>query len=102
MFPILQIGPLAIQVPGLVLLVGVWVALNMVEREAPRHKVSAADISNLILIGLVAGILGARLWYALRFLSVYVDNPLSLFSLNPSTLAAEEGSVVPAQPSAPP
>ena len=91
MFPILNIGPLAIQVPGLFLLAGVWVALNLVEREAPRHKVSAADISNLILVGLVAGIVGARLWYAARFLSVYLDNPLSLFSLNPSTLATEEG-----------
>lgn len=91
MFPILHIGPLALQVPGLFLLAGVWVALNLVEREAPRFKVSAADISNLILIGLIAGILGARLWYAVRFLGVYADNPLSLFSVNPSTLAAEEG-----------
>ncbi len=91
MFPILQIGPLAIQAPGLFLLAGAWVALNVVEREAPRYKTSAAVVSNLILIGLLAGILGARLWYAIRFFSVYLENPLSLFSLNPSTLAAEEG-----------
>jgi prolipoprotein diacylglyceryltransferase len=31
------------------------------------------------------------LWYAIRFFSVYLENPLSLFSLNPSTLVAEEG-----------
>jgi phosphatidylglycerol:prolipoprotein diacylglycerol transferase len=91
MFPILHIGPLAIQAPGLFLLAGIWVALNVVEREAPRYKISAAVVSNLILIGLLAGILGARLWYAIRFFSVYLENPLSLFSLNPSTLAAEEG-----------
>ena len=91
MFPILHLGPLAIQVPGLFLLAGVWIALNLVEREAPRYKVAAAEISNLILIGLIAGIVGARLWYAVRFIDVYIDNPLSLFSLNPSTLAAEEG-----------
>jgi prolipoprotein diacylglyceryl transferase len=91
MFPILHIGPLAIQAPGLFLLAGIWVALNVVEREAPRHKVSAAVVSNLILIGLLAGILGARLWYAIRFLNVYLENPLGLFSLNPATLAAEEG-----------
>jgi prolipoprotein diacylglyceryl transferase len=91
MFPILHLGPLAIQVPGLFLLVGVWIALNLVEREAPRYKLSAGDISNLILIGLITGIVAARLWYAVRFSSVYIENPLSLFSLNPSTLAAEEG-----------
>lgn len=91
MFPILHLGPLAIQVPGLFLLAGVWIALNLVDREAPRHKVPAAEINNLILIGLIASIAGARLWYALRFLDVYLENPLSLFSLNPSTLAAQEG-----------
>jgi prolipoprotein diacylglyceryl transferase len=91
MFPILQLGPLAIQVPGLILLVGVWIALNLVEREAPRYKLSAGTLSNLILVGLIAGIVGARLWYAVRFIDVYIENPLSLFSLNPSTLAAEEG-----------
>jgi prolipoprotein diacylglyceryltransferase len=91
MFPILHLGPLAIQVPGLFLLGGVWIALNLVEREAPRYKLSAGILSNLILVGLIAGIVGARLWYAVRFIDVYIENPLSLFSLNPSTLAAEEG-----------
>jgi phosphatidylglycerol:prolipoprotein diacylglycerol transferase len=67
------------------------VAFNLIEREDPRRKMPTGTISNLVLVGLVAGIVGARLWYALRFFSVYVDNPLSLFSLNPSTLAQEEG-----------
>jgi phosphatidylglycerol:prolipoprotein diacylglycerol transferase len=91
MFPILQLGPLAIQLPGLFLLVGVWVAISLIEKEAPRHNLSTAALSNLILLGLVAGIVGARLWYAVRFIDVYLDNPLSLFSLNPSTLASGEG-----------
>jgi phosphatidylglycerol:prolipoprotein diacylglycerol transferase len=45
----------------------------------------------MILLGLVVGVVGARLWYAIRFMEVYIENPLSLFSLNPSTLALEEG-----------
>lgn len=91
MFPILNLGPLAIQVPGLFLIAGIWVALNLVEREGPKRSVSGGDISNLVLVGLIAGIIGARGWYALRFLNVYAENPTSLFSLNPSTLATEEG-----------
>jgi phosphatidylglycerol:prolipoprotein diacylglycerol transferase len=91
MFPILQIGPLAIQTPGLFLLLGIWIAISLVEKEAPRRGLSASTLSNLILLALVAGVLGARVWYALRFIDVYVDNPLSLFSLNPSTLVLEEG-----------
>jgi phosphatidylglycerol:prolipoprotein diacylglycerol transferase len=91
MFPILQLGPVAIQLPGLFLLVGVWIAISLIEREAPRRGLSAATLSNLILLGLVIGIVGARLWYAIRFIDVYLENPLSLFSLNPSTLASGEG-----------
>lgn len=91
MFPILNLGPLAIQVPGLFLIAGIWVALNLVEREAVERRLSSGEISNLVLVGLIAGIIGARVWYALRFLNVYIENPMSLFSLNPSTLASEEG-----------
>lgn len=91
MFPILQLGPLAIQAAGLFLLAGVWIATSLAEKEAPRRGVSESVLSNLILLGLFAGIIGARLWYALRFFDIYAENPLSLFSLNPSTLALEEG-----------
>jgi prolipoprotein diacylglyceryl transferase len=91
MFPILQLGPLAIQLPGLFLLAGVWIAISIIEKEAPRQGLSTSNLNNLILLGLVTGIVGARLWYAMRFIDVYIENPLGLFSLNPSTLASEEG-----------
>lgn len=91
MFPILQVGPFALQLPGLFLLIGVWVGTSLIERVAPRYKLSATALNNLVLVGLLAGIVGARLWYALRYLEVYLENPLSLLSLNPSTLASTEG-----------
>ncbi len=91
MLPILQVGPFAVQFPGLLLLAGVWVGTYLIDREAPRHGLSAAVVNNLVFTSLVAGLVGARLAYALRYLDVYVENPLSLFSLNPSTLALWEG-----------
>lgn len=93
MLPILQIGPIAIQLPGLILLAGVWLAVSLTDREAPHYRLKASVLSNMILIGLVVGIFGARLWYALRFIEVYLDNPLSLISLNPTTLAPVEGAL---------
>jgi phosphatidylglycerol:prolipoprotein diacylglycerol transferase len=93
MLPILQVGPLAVQMPGLILLAGIWVAVSLTDREAPRYSLKASLISNMILIGLVVGILSARLWYAIRFFDVYLDSPLSVFSLNPSTLAPVEGAL---------
>ena len=93
MLPILQAGPVAIQMPGLILLAGVWVAVSLTDREAPRYSLRASVMSNMILLGLVVGILSARLWYAIRFFDVYLDNPLSVFSLNPTTLAPIEGAL---------
>jgi phosphatidylglycerol:prolipoprotein diacylglycerol transferase len=93
MFPILNIGGFALQVPGLFILLGIWVGTWLIDREAPRLRINANSLNNLVLIGLVSGIIGARLWYALRFLDIYLDAPASLFSLNPSTLATGEGAV---------
>jgi len=91
MLPVLQIGPLAIQLPGLLLLAGVWVGSALIEREAPKHRLSGATLGSLVFYGLVAGLLGARLGYALRYWSVYAEDPLGLVSLNPLTLSAAEG-----------
>ncbi len=91
MFPLLQLGPLAIQLPGLFLLVGIWIGTWIIDKEAPRQGISATTLNNLVFIALVAGIIGARLGYAARYLNIYADDPLSLIALNPSTLAPAEG-----------
>lgn len=92
MFPILQLGPLALRLPGLFLLMGVWVGTSLIDREAPRHKVSSEALNKLVLYGLIGGIVGARLAYALRYLPVYAQDPLSLLALNPATLAPWGGA----------
>lgn len=91
MLPILQVGPLAIQLPGLLLLAGVWFGVTAAERAAPRQGVSPAQISKLIFYGLIGGLVGARLAYAMRFAGIYLSDPLGLIALNPSTLATTEG-----------
>jgi prolipoprotein diacylglyceryl transferase len=93
MMPILQVGPFAVQLPGLILLAGVWVGALLAEREAPWRGVSKAEISNLTFIALVVGLVGAKLWYVLRYLEVYLDEPLAMLSLNPGTIAPLEGAV---------
>ncbi len=86
MLPILQIGPLAVQTPGLALLAGVWIGLSVAERQAHRHGVSASDLYNLAFIGLIAGIVGARLIYVLRFWNAFAASPASILSINPGLL----------------
>jgi len=94
MLPYLQLGPLLLQLPGLALLAGVWFLISLAERDAKKLKLSADAVTNVVFVALIGGIIGARLAYALRYFSAYLDKPLSLFSLNPQTLAAPEGAVI--------
>ncbi len=86
MFPIIQIGPLALQAPGLMLLISLWIGITLAEKSAKAYKVSAEKLSNLILIALVSGVLGARIAYIARFPQAFSGNPLNMLSLNPGLL----------------
>lgn len=94
MFPYFRLGPLLIQMPLLALLVGLWGGLSLVENESKRLKLNPSITSNLIFYSLIAGIIGARLGYALEFPSLYASRPLSLLALTPTTLSPSMGLVV--------
>jgi prolipoprotein diacylglyceryltransferase len=93
MFPILQIGPLAVQTPGLAMLLGLWLGLTLAERYAGAQQVNPDRIYNLTLVSLVTGVAGARLIYAARFPTAFAANPSSLLSLNPGLLDPVGGIV---------
>jgi len=94
MFPVLQIGSLALPIPGLALLLGVWIGLWLAEKKAARLGIGPETVYNLAFIGIVAGLLGARLAYVAHYLNVYASDPLGVFSLNPATLASAEGVLI--------
>lgn len=94
MLPVLQIGPLAVQVPGLVMLLGLWLGINLAERHASKHGINPPHLDNLILIALVSGVVGSRLVYAGRYPAAFAASPLSLFSLNPGLLDPLGGAAI--------
>ncbi len=93
MLPILQIGPLALQLPGLLLILGVWLGSLLAERVAKRRELPASKISNMIFYALIGGVIVARLGYVLKFFDLYLQSPLGIFALNPNTLSPFEGLV---------
>jgi len=93
MFPILHVGPLAIQVPGLLLLIGLWLGLSLAERFSPHREIQPNVLFNLVFIGLIAGIVGARFAYVFRFPEIFTNNPISVLSLNPGLLDPLAGSL---------
>ncbi len=94
MFPYLSLGPLLLQTPGLALLAGVYIAMALIEKAAMRLKLNQEHVYNTVFWGLVVGIIGARLAYAVRYFSVYLETPLSLFALNPQTLSPLDGALI--------
>lgn len=94
MWPVLQVGPLALPLPGLVALLGVWVGLSLAEREAARLGLSPEVVYNLAFTGLVAGLVGARLWYVSEYPGTFAAEPLSIVSLRPFALDAAGGVII--------
>ncbi len=94
MLPFLQIGPLAIPMPGLILLCGLWLGLTLSEWHAHRYKLSAKDIYYLAMVGLLTALAGARLAYFVRYPEAFMQSPASLFSLNAGLLDPIAGALI--------
>jgi len=86
MLPILNIGPLAIQTPGLVWIIGLWIGLSLAERFAATHQVHPDRLSTASFVALAAGVVGARLAYVLQYPTAFVADPLGLVSPSPALL----------------
>lgn len=91
MLPVIQIGPLALQTPGLIILLGFWLALEMAGRQGARHGLNRNVISSAGFYGALTGIVGARLGYVIQHWPVYRENLLGVLALNPQTLQPAAG-----------
>lgn len=78
MYPVLNLGPLAIHVPGLILLVGVWFGLWWVDRGAARTAIDRDWLSSTLLMALGGGLIAARIAYAIPAATAYLNDPLAL------------------------
>lgn len=94
MFPIINIGPLALQAAGLILLLSFFFGVWLTGKFASGLGTNLDAIENSLLIGLIAGILGARIGFLLQNPNIFIANPLSLLSLTPSMLDASFGVLV--------
>jgi phosphatidylglycerol---prolipoprotein diacylglyceryl transferase len=94
MFPLLQLGPIALQVPGLFLLLALWIGVSVSEKEAIRQNRSPELIYGLFTSIVVSGILGAKLWYVGRYLDTYLADPVGILSINSNTFDATAGLII--------
>jgi len=86
MFPVIQLGPLALQAPGLILLIALWLGLNTAEKVAPRKGLPADALYNLVFISLITGMIAARLSFVASHINAFAENWLSVLALDPRLL----------------
>lgn len=82
MYPILfKIGPITIYSYGFFLALAYLTGSILAQREAKRRGVGAHFISNLCLVCLISGIIGARIFFLLLNLDFFKENPLEIIML---------------------
>jgi prolipoprotein diacylglyceryltransferase len=91
MFPVINIGPLAIQSFGFILLLGVWLGLTWSERNAKRFDIEPELIFTSIFIIGLAAVLGARIGYVLIHFDLFLEKWTDIFSLNLSLMDFSSG-----------
>jgi phosphatidylglycerol:prolipoprotein diacylglycerol transferase len=72
MLPVLQIGGLAIPLPPLVLLLSLYIALDVAQRQAAKRGLDGDKAYNLAFNSLLIGLLAARLSFVLVNLKDYL------------------------------
>lgn len=94
MLPTVPIGPITLPVAPLLTIASFWISLWLAAREGRRLGLNEDVIFNAGFYGVVAGLLGARLWYVIRYWSFYQQRLGDIFALNLQTLAPFEGVFV--------
>lgn len=91
MFPTIHIGSLALPMAPLLTIASFWVGLWVAAREGKRFGLNEDTLFNAGFYGALAGLIGARLFYVLRYGAFYQANPGEIIALNLATLAPFEG-----------
>lgn len=91
MLPTLHLGPIVLPVSPLAMIASFWIGMGITARVGKRFGLNDDTILNAGFVGVIAGLLGARLWYVIEYLPYYRDRFGDVFSLNLNALAPLEG-----------
>jgi phosphatidylglycerol:prolipoprotein diacylglycerol transferase len=82
MLPTLPIGPLSLPVPGIILIIGLWLGTTVAEHFSPKRNIPSNTLYNLVLAILVSAALASRLGFVALNPSSYLARPLDMIALN--------------------
>lgn len=78
---------------GIVIVTGMMIAIWIAQREAKRTGQNPEQYLDLAMIGIAAGILGARVYYVIFAWDYYKDDLLSIFNIRQGGLAIYGGII---------
>ena len=78
---------------GIVIVTGMMIAIWIAQREAKRTGQNPEQYLDLAMIGIAAGILGARIYYVIFAWDYYQDDLLSIFNIRQGGLAIYGGII---------
>ncbi len=96
MFPILNIGPLALQTSGLLILAGIWLGITISEKSLPKitRLISASNLYNLVFLSLLAGLIGGLFIFVLLHPEAFRGNWISAFIPNTQMFDVSGGLII--------
>ncbi len=78
MFPTLNVGGIVFPTTGLVILLGTWLGLTLVERTANRMGQNQQLLYGVAVTAVFTGFIGARLTFVAQFWPAFQENPLNI------------------------
>lgn len=78
MFPTLNIGGLVFPTAGLIIILGTWLALTLVERTAVRVRQNPQLVYGVAATAVFVGFIGARLTFVLQYWPAFSQNLLNI------------------------
>ncbi|WP_313997569.1 prolipoprotein diacylglyceryl transferase [uncultured Paenibacillus sp.] len=87
-----NIGPLPINTLGVSVALATLIAIWMMTRTARKEGIQPPDVMmDVAVLGVLGGMIGARLWYVLFNWDYYVENPMEIFMIWMGGLAIQGG-----------
>lgn len=91
MLPVLSVGSLAVPTYPLLLLLALWAGMGLAASRARSLGLDGDHVYNAGLYGLLAGLIGARVWFVLSHWNNYAADLTQALSLSRSALSPVEG-----------
>jgi phosphatidylglycerol:prolipoprotein diacylglycerol transferase len=94
MFPVINLGPLSLPAPALLLLIGFMAGIYLAGKKAASYSIDPDLIDRTLWIGTISALIGSRLSYIASSPAAFRGNIKSVISLNPALLDPIGGLVL--------